>query len=112
MDEGMCPRLLRWILPADFVRRVAEPAYNDLLASGIARGKPIVGLAATVGFVFECVWTAGLHAIFLRRFLLRSRILVVVLVLVALAIVRERAVYGGAYSVRPQRLKANPDTNR
>jgi hypothetical protein len=109
MDERLCPRLLRWILPADFVRRVAEPAYDDLLASGMERGKPVVGLAAMVGFVIECLWTAFLHAIFLRRFSLRrSRVLAVVLLLVALAIVRERVAYSGAYSSRPQRLKASP----
>jgi hypothetical protein len=90
------PRLLRWILPAEFVRRVAEPAYNDLLVSGIERGQSAVGLLVTARFVAECVWAAFPGTIFRLR---RSKILAAVLAttVVALVIVRERMAYGAGY---------------
>jgi hypothetical protein len=97
MDElssGM-PRLLKRILPAEFVCRVVEPAYNDLLASRIERGQPEVGLLATGQFVVECICTA--FPVFRVR---RSRILgaVLAMTVVALVIVRVRIAYGPEYS--------------
>src|ERR1700680_5048072 len=98
-DKGLSPqmtRVLRWVLSAEFVRRVAEPAYNDLLAGGIERGHPVVGLLATVRFVLECMWTAFPRTIFHLR---RSKILAAVLAttVVALIIVRQRMAYGAGY---------------
>jgi hypothetical protein len=95
---------MTWILPVEFVRRVAEPAYNDLLASVLERGQPVVGLLATIWFVAECLWAAFPRTIFRLR---RSKILAAVLAttVVALVIVRERMAYGPGYSSQP------PSTN-
>jgi hypothetical protein len=104
MDEGLppgMPRLLRWILPAEFVRRVAEPAYDDLLANGLERGQSVVGLLATARFVVQCMWAAFPRTIFRLR---RSKVLaaaVLATTVVALVIVRERMAYGPGYSSQP-----------
>jgi hypothetical protein len=96
MDDGLPPqppRLVRWILPARFVRRVVEPAYNDLLASSIERGHTEVGFLATIRFVLACLWTAFPHSILGSR---RSRVLAGALAaaMVVLIIVRVRMDYG------------------
>jgi hypothetical protein len=98
-------RFLKGILPAEFVRRVAEPAYNDLLASRIERGQPVVGLLTAVGFVLECVWTSFPRTIFRLR---RSKILAAALAtaVVALIVVRQRMAYGGGYGPPPPSAKS------
>lgn len=111
MDKGLPQgtlRLLGWILPAEFVRRVAEPAYNDLLASGLERGQPAVGLMVSARFVLECLWAAFPRMILRLR---RSKVLAAVLVttLAALVLVRERMAYGAGYSPRQRdRLLREP----
>jgi hypothetical protein len=109
MDEGQflrMNRLLRWILPAEFVRRVAEPAYNDLLASRSERGQA-VGLVATVRFILECLWTAVPLSIFRWR---RSKILAAALAMtvVTLIIMRERMAYSAGYSAQPSSTQSEP----
>ena len=100
MDEGLPPqppRLVKWILPARFVRRVVEPAYNDLLASSMERGDTEVGCLATIRFVLACLWTAFPYSILGSR---RSRVWAAALAatLVVLIIVRVRMDYGATHS--------------
>jgi hypothetical protein len=104
MDDGLpprAPRLLRWILPARFVCRVVEPAYNDLLAGSLERGRTAVGWLATARFVLACLWTAFPQSVFGSR---RSRILAAALAatLVVLIVVRLRMDYGAASSPHPR----------
>jgi hypothetical protein len=113
MDDGLpprVPRLLRWILPAGFVCRVVEPAYNDLLASSLERGHTAVGLLATARFVLACLWTAFPQAIFASR---RSRILAAALAaaMVVSIFVRLRMDYG-ALSSPHQRDRLLPPRER
>ena len=113
MDDGLpprAPRLLRWILPAGFVCRVVEPAYDDLLADSIERGQTEVGLPATAQFVLACLWTAFPQSILGSR---RSRILATALAatMVVLVIVRLRMDYG-AQSSTIQRDRLLPRRER
>jgi hypothetical protein len=99
------PRLLVCVLPAEFVRRVAEPAYDDLLASRLERGRPAVGLLAVAGFVVECLWAAFSGPVFRPR---RPRILAAALVatVILLVVVRERLAYSAGDSAHPPSVKS------
>jgi hypothetical protein len=103
MDDGLppeVPRLLRLILPARFVARVVEPAYNDLLASSIERGHTGVGFLASARFVLGCLWTAFPHSILGSR---RSKVLAAGLAatITVLIVVRLRMDYGTRSSPQP-----------
>ncbi len=63
MGDRQIPRILRWLLPADFVKRVIEPAYDDLRAEAIEQGQSEVGLRAIGGFVGSCLMAAAPRAI-------------------------------------------------
>ncbi len=107
MHDGLpqAPRLLRWILPAAFVCRIVEPAYHDLLASSLERGRPALGSLTKFQFVLACLWTAFPRWIFRSR---RLRIITaaVATTLAVLIIVRMRMDYGASPRYLPRHQRA------
>ena len=90
MDSGRFPRILRWLLPPDFVERVVEPAFDDLRAEAYEQGQREVRRPTVARFVISCVIAA------VPAPLRRPRIVGVtltVLLLAALTIVRLRLAY-------------------